>query len=54
MNKQAESPVIAAAMKAEAEAVGANRAHESAHLHVAGEATYIDRSEEHTSELQSQ
>ncbi|MES2958921.1 MAG: xanthine dehydrogenase molybdopterin binding subunit [Pseudomonadota bacterium] len=43
MNKQAETPVIAAALQAEAQAgVGVNHAHESAHLHVAGEATYID------------
>jgi len=42
MNKQAESPVIAAALRADAVSVGVDRAHESAHLHVAGEATYID------------
>ena len=45
MNKQAETPVIAAAMHAEAQAaerVGSTHAHESAHLHVAGEAAYID------------
>jgi xanthine dehydrogenase large subunit len=45
MNKQAETPVIVAALQAEAqtaERVGSTHAHESAHLHVAGEATYID------------
>jgi xanthine dehydrogenase large subunit len=45
MNKQAETPVIAAALQADvqtAERVGSTHAHESAHLHVAGEAAYID------------
>ena len=46
MNQQAEAVVIAAAAEAEALAAGArvgiSRPHESAHLHVAGEATYID------------
>jgi xanthine dehydrogenase large subunit len=46
MNQQAEAFVIAAAVEAEAHAsgtrVGISRPHESAHLHVAGEATYID------------
>jgi len=37
MNKQAEPFLVAAAPQ-----VGSDRAHESAHLHVAGEATYID------------
>jgi xanthine dehydrogenase large subunit len=36
MNRQADSFLVDAAV------VGAERAHESAHLHVAGEATYID------------
>lgn len=44
MNKQAESPVVAAALAADSAGpqVGLSRPHESAHLHVAGEATYID------------
>ncbi len=46
MNQPAEAAVIAAAAEAEAQAAGArvgiSRPHESAHLHVAGEATYID------------
>jgi len=46
MNQPAEAVVIAAAAEAEAQAAGArvgiSRPHESAHLHVAGEATYID------------
>ncbi len=46
MNQQAEAFVMAAAVEAEALAAGArvgiSRPHESAHLHVAGEATYID------------
>jgi len=46
MNQQAEAHVIAAAVEAEAHAagtrVGISLPHESAHLHVAGEATYID------------
>ncbi|MDH5330320.1 MAG: xanthine dehydrogenase molybdopterin binding subunit [Aquincola sp.] len=37
MNKQAEPFLVAAAAQ-----VGSDRAHESAHLHVAGEATYTD------------
>ena len=41
MNKSAE-PAIALAVQAASERVGVDRAHESAHLHVAGEATYID------------
>ena len=41
MNKAAE-PAIALAVQAASERVGVDRAHESAHLHVAGEATYID------------
>ena len=41
MNKSAE-PAIALAVQAALERVGVDRAHESAHLHVAGEATYID------------
>ena len=41
MNKAAEPAVAAAAHKAMG-SVGVDRAHESAHLHVAGEATYID------------
>ena len=46
MNRQAESFVAAAAAESEAHAAGArvgiSRPHESAHLHVAGEATYVD------------
>jgi xanthine dehydrogenase large subunit len=46
MNQQAEAFVIAAAVEAEAHAIGTrvgiSRPHESAHLHVTGEATYID------------
>ncbi len=46
MNQPAEAAVIAAATEAQAQAagvrVGISRPHESAHLHVAGEATYID------------
>ncbi len=42
MNKMTDAPFAAAAATAVAGAIGRDHAHESAHLHVSGSATYVD------------